>query len=221
MTPLIYKWRLRTTLANIKNVEDPVTMEIPRKSVFILDIKKRMTFVYDANSLRRVIESRLLFSDYMFPEPQEPVNPLTNEVLTYGQLMSVIRQCRKHGESSWALDELQRYGSVIKFNIYNQQKLNLEAIHVFFKKSRYVIRETVLDFFRMESEDSDLPLHAYTRFVKRYDSEPDHPLIQKWINNTRDYYIAKELNNGYLILTNSARTTDLLNEVYRLFMGYG
>jgi len=78
LSPLIYNWKIKLARKNVKNVEDPVTMEIPKTPVYVIDIKKRISFVYDAKTLKKTIESRLLFSDYMFAEPLEPVNLLTN-----------------------------------------------------------------------------------------------------------------------------------------------
>ena len=216
--PLIHLRRIKKTVANRKNTEDPVLMEIPKKPVYILDIKRRMSFVYDARSLIKAIEHRLLFSDYMFAEPQEPVNLLTNEPLTYGQIISVIRQCKQHGEFSWLLDELRIHeGDLKKFATFNRQKLNLEAINIFFKKSVYVIRETVLDFFGSEADIADLPNYKIFNFIKKYDTDPNHPLIQKWIRHTKDYYIAKELNDNSLLAKNSINTDNLLNSVHFIF----
>lgn len=213
--PLIYNWKVKIARRNIKNMEDPVTLELPRMPVYLIDIKKKMSFVYDARSIRRAIEGRLLFSDYMFAEPLEPVNLLTNEPLTYGQLISIIRQCRAYGEASWILDELQIHGANLKrFAIFNKQRLNLEAINVFFKKSTHIMRETVVDFFIQEADMADLPRYKITGFIRRYDTEPTNGLVQKWIRNTKEYYIAKELNNSGLLFKNEEDTEKLLNSIH-------
>jgi hypothetical protein len=215
ITPLIYNWKIKITRRNIKNVEDPVTMEIPKKPVHIIDIKKRISFVYDAKSLRRAIEARLLFSDYMFAEPLDPVNLLTNESLTYGQLISICKQCKEYGETSWVLEEFMNHGSNLKrFAIFNKQRLNLEAINVFFRKGNHVIRETVIDFFLIEADMVDMPRYKITGFMRRYDIDPKNALVQKWIKNTREYYIAKELNDPTMLQKNDIDTEKLLNEIH-------
>jgi hypothetical protein len=213
--PLFYTWKIRAAQRNIKNSEDPVTLEIPKKPVYLIDINKRMSFVYDARSIKKAIEERLLFSDYMFSEPQPPVNLLTNEPLTYGQIVSICKQCKTHGEYSWILDELMMYGSNLKrFVAFNKQRLNLEAINTFFKKSTYAIRETVIDLFLIEADMADIPRYKITGFIRRYDTEPRDPLVQKWIRNTKEYYIAKELNNPVMIQQNDSDTEKLLNAIY-------
>ena len=151
----------------------------------------------------------------MFAEPLEPVNLLTNEPLTYGQILSIVRQCRAHGESSWVLDELKIHGTDLKeFAIYNKQRLNIEAVNVFFKKSTYVIRETVVDYFVQEADFADLPRYKITGFIRRYDTDPTNGLVQRWIRNTREYYIAKELNNPALLQKNEVDTEKLLNSIH-------
>ena len=215
IAPLIYNWKVNTAKKNIKNVEDPVTLEVPRKPICVIDIKRKMSFVYDAKTLRKTIEGRLLFSDYMFAEPLEPVNLLTNESLTYGQLISIFRQCREFGEYSWALDEFKINGfNLKKFTTFNRQRLNLEAINVFFKKSIYIMRETVIDFFLTEADLADLPTYKVNAFVRKYDELPTCYLVQKWIINTKEYYIAKELNDPALLKKNDIDTDKLLNSIY-------
>jgi hypothetical protein len=154
----------------------------------------------------------------MFPEPLVPLNMLTNEPYTLGQLISIANQCKKHGEYSWMLDSLVSHsGDVMMFSIYNKQKLKLEAINDFFRKSVHIIRETVIDYFNLEAEMSDLPTAQISKFTNAYDTRPEMPIVQSWIAVTRAYYIAKELNDPYLLITAGKKTESLLNSVYRVF----
>jgi hypothetical protein len=154
----------------------------------------------------------------MFAELQEPVNLLTNLPLTYGQLISVIFQCKAQGEYSWILEELRlRNGNLETFAIYNRVKLNIEAINVFFKKSTRILRETVIDFFQTEANYVDLEGAKMNNFIQAYDLKPDNIMVRKWINHTRQYYIAKELNNPTMTLRIYKETEVLLNMIYRLF----
>jgi hypothetical protein len=215
MKPLIFRWNVRKSLKQIKNTEDPVTLEIPKKPVYIFDIKKKMSFVYEANTIRRTIENRILCSDYMFAEPQVPINLLTNLPLSYGQLMSVILQCKAYGEYSWVLEGLRATsGCLVKFTIFNKTRLNIEAIKAFFKKSVAGVRDTVLDYFRAEAEFTDMPVFYINKFINLCYTNQSHPRVRQWVNHTRDYYIAKEINNAALILTTSIRTEVLLNSLY-------
>ena len=205
-------------MKNCKNIEDPVTLELPRKPVTVIDFKKRISFVYDASTLKKTIENRLLLSDYMFPEPKEPVNLLTNEPFTLGQLISVSKQCSSYGEYSWMIDSLKKLnGDLNMFSIYNKQKLKIEAINTFFKKSTFAIRDIVIDYFNLEAEYADMPDAASYRFINAYDTSPERGVVQEWIGLTREYYIAKELNEPLLLVKISARTDVLINKIYKVF----
>jgi hypothetical protein len=218
LVPLIFRWQIKKCIKNKKNTEDPVTLETPLKPVTILDFKKRISFVFEARSLKKVIENRLLYSDYMFPEPLVPFNILTNEPYSVGQLISISNQCKKYGECSWMLDSLIFHGGNLRlFLIYNKQKLKLEAINSFFKKSTRVIREAVIDFFNFEAEMCDLPSAQISRFINAYDTKPEMTIVQSWIAHTRDYYIGKELNEPYLIILGTKKTESLLNTIYIMF----
>jgi len=215
---LIFNWQIRKCLKNRKNVEDPITLDIPLKPIVIIDFKKRLSFSYDARALRRSIENRILLSDYMFPEPKEPVNPLTNTRFSFAQFISIYQQCKKYGEFSWILDDLYKCECLLsKFIIFNNQRLKIEAIHEYFKKPTYLIRETVIDFFIEEAEENQLPNTQIYLFSKAYDTSPEMVIVRQWVNITRDYYIYKELNNQDLLLKNAREVDKLINIIYHAF----
>lgn len=218
MKPLVFRWQVRKCLRNCKNIEDPITLEVPKKPVTIIDFSKRMSFVYEANSLKKTIENRLLFSDYMFPEPMAPLNLLTNEPFTLGQIISIIQQCKKHGYVSWVMDSFKSLNLDLKlFSFHNKQKLKIDAIKTFFKKPSYLIRDIVIDYFSLEADEYELPDIQIARFIVAYDAHPDMPIVQHWIGVTREYYIAKELNEPILLSRASDKTELSLDMVYKIF----
>jgi hypothetical protein len=219
LVPLIFNWQIKRCLKNCKNTEDPVTMEIPKNPVSIIDFKKRISFVYEASTLRKTIENRLLLSDFMFPEPTSPVNLLTNEPFTYGQLVSLVDQCKKHGQLSWIMESFKELNANLElFSFHNKQKLKVEAIKTFFKKHPIYLRETVIDYFTLETEYAELPDEQISRFIRAYDTKPHMPIVQQWIGITRDYYIAKELNEPVLLKRIAEKTDNILNIIYKVFI---
>jgi hypothetical protein len=218
LKPLIYRWIIAKCIKNVKNTEDPITLEIPNKPVIVIDIKKRISFVYEARSIRKAIENKILFSDYMFTDVQAPVNILTNKPFKNNELLSVIQQCKKHGECSWILDDLKKYNCDLHlFSVYNRQRLNIEAIEFFFKKSRNILRETVLDFFRIKAELCSLPYEKEDKFIELYDKIGSSQIVERWIGLTREYYIAKELNNVELLMKNVIKTEILMKTMFIAF----
>ncbi len=154
----------------------------------------------------------------MFPEPKSPVNLLSNLPFTFSQLISINQQCKKYGMFSWILDELVKFdGDLSLFTIYNKQKLKLEAIKVYFSKSSYSIRETVVDFFGAEADHVELEEVRIRKFVALYDTNPDSRLVQRWIKLTKEYYVAKELQDIILIATNLSNVESFLNRIYHHF----
>jgi hypothetical protein len=216
--PLIFNWKIKQCIKNCKNTEDPVTLEIPKKPVRIIDIKNNCSFVYEASSLRKTIENRLLYSDYMFTDPLVPLNMLSNQPFTTGQLFSAIKQCKEYGQSSWSLDAFKSVNGDIKlFEMYNKQKLKIEAIKSFFKNPTETIRETALDYFKLEAEYAELDDMHINKFINAYDKQPTMPIIQSWIGITRDYYIARQINEKVLLTKLEERINNLLNLVYIIF----
>jgi hypothetical protein len=221
ISKLIFKRKVKKCLLNCKNIEDPVSLEVPKSPVIIIDFKQGLSFVYDARTLRKTIENRILYSDYMFPEPRAPVNMLTNQPFTLGQYYSIVIQCKKYGETSWILDSLKAvHFDLHLFSIYNKQKLKLEAINSFFKSSAYVIRDIVLDFFHKEADLSELPDRHLYDFIKTYDTKPELPIIKMWINHTKKYYIAKELQDPGLLQQAENDSENILNNIYYHFSKY-
>ena len=211
-------WKIRKLFNAIKNTEDVVTMEPPKNTVFVRDIVRGYSFVFEASSIRKLIENRLLFSDYMFSTPLEPINPYTNIAFTLGQMYSIIQQCKSHGQYSWILDTYKTAEcNVKKFRIYNCQKLNIEAINAYFKKTRAHIRETVIDYFISQADECDMSQRSIGSFIHSYDYNIEHPIINNWINMIRDYYIASELKNPVLIQNVLAKRDFLLNRIQLLF----
>jgi hypothetical protein len=211
-------WKIHKLYNTVKNTEDIVTMEPPKNPVYVRDVIRGHSFVFEASSIRKLIENRLLFSDYMFSTPLEPINPYTNVGFTLGQIYSIIQQCKLHGQYSWILDTYKSaWCNIKKFRIYNCQKLNIEAINAYFKKTRAHIRETVIDYFIWQADECDMSERAIGSFINIYDCNIDHPIINKWINMIRDYYIGAELKNTALIHDTLDRRDFLLNRIQILF----
>jgi len=193
---LVYSWHINKCMRNIKNTVDPVTLDIPKKPVYVIDFKQKSSYVYEASTLRRTIENKLLYSEYMFPLSSKPVNLLTNKPFTYGQLISIIGNCTRYGEFSWVLDRFKSCNCDIKvFEKKYKQMLKVHAIEAHFKSKD--ARETVIDFFESQAELSNFPESKISKFSHLYieNTTRAHLYIQKWIILTKKYYIATELHD--------------------------
>jgi hypothetical protein len=215
---LIHRWLLKKCIRNVKNIEDPVTLEIPKKIVRVIDFPRRLSYVYEASTLRKTIELRITQSDYMFPNPLSPINPFTNEVFTRGQLFSIISQCKKYGEFSWILDRL--YASDCQLELFAmrfRQPLKIIAIETHFSGSMNKYKDDVLDFFQVEADRDGLPDDITDMFNKRMTSRPNCTLVKEWIDLTRNLFIAKELQDNMMISQIGLKVTSALIKTYYLF----
>jgi hypothetical protein len=203
------------SLRNTKNTEDPVTLEIPKKPVKIIDYPKRISYVFEASTLRKTVESRIILSDYMFPNPLPPINPFTNAPYSRGQLLSIIQQCKAHGEYNWIFDRLlDCEADVNLFCLRFRQPLKILAIENHFKGCIHKYKDEVLDFFQIEADREDLPLDKVDSFIKRIDYRPNCSFVKQWVILTRDYYIAKELNDAIMLIKIGTRTTQLITRAF-------
>jgi hypothetical protein len=186
--------RINMTFKNILNTEDPVTLEKPVKPIYILNIDKKCTHVYEADTLRKAFHRRLLTSDYMFPDPQPPINLLTNQPFTMSQYISISMQFKAYGIFLWTFDRLKACEfNLKKFNMHFRQQLKLSAIDTFFSIDNDLWRETVFDYFNITADESELPDMYITKFRNALYSNSHSPYIKRWISLTKRFYIAKEL----------------------------
>ena len=210
------------SLCNVKNVNDPVTLDPPQKPIHVIDYANRLSYVYDASTLKRTIENRILFSDYMFPDPKPPINMLSNEPFTRGQLFSIIDACTAYGEFSWILDRFLHCDCVLNvFEVRYKQNLKLEAISSYFKNQKLYAKDTIIDFFGAYLEAyhmDDTILESFADlYEKCLEGKRMHPYIQQWISITKRYYIAKEVDDVVEINRIRAETTALIRKAPKIF----
>lgn len=116
MRRLVQIWLYKRYRNRYINTEDPATLSEPRLPIFVFDPKARGSYIFDAFSLRRSIQMNLTFTDWMFPEPAAPKNPLTNLPFTMPQVLRIIEQLRAVNATNWWIEA------------YYQLKFNLEYL---------------------------------------------------------------------------------------------
>ncbi|NBO71849.1 hypothetical protein EBV26_15445, partial [bacterium] len=140
------------TMKNRVNAEDPVTLEVAKKPVYVLNLNRRCSYVYEANTIRRAMENRLLTCYWMFNEPKQPMNILSNEDLVMGQYISILRQLKEYGEFSVTLELFRNANFDLSvFEKRNKQYLKLKAIEYHFKDEISASKTTVTEFIKVMS----------------------------------------------------------------------
>ena len=196
--------KIYRTMKNRLNLEDPVTLEVPNKPVYVLNLKRQCSYVYEANTIRRAMENRLLTCYWMFNEPKQPTNILSNEDFVMGQYISVLRQLKEYGEFSVTLQLFRDANfDISTFETRNKQYLKLKAIERHFKDESSASKITIIEFIKVMSLGRGLDKKKIDRCIQTYDFYKKYTYIQSWIRLTEKYYISKELND-----------LDALDEVY-------
>lgn len=196
MNKLIHLRRVQLCMNKQINVEDIVTMEVSKKPVYVINYPERCTYVYEAETMRRSINTRLLMSDWMFESPQYPINPLSNEPFTSGQLISIYNQMRTYGSFSWVFDRFKACNFDLRlFKLRFKQQLKLEAIESHFKNEHVNSKETIFDLFEANAINYGISDTAIEKFKTFYNLYPNSIYNIKFKPLVMRYYVAIELND--------------------------
>ena len=167
------------------NTEDPATLVEPRKPIFLFDPKMRGTYVFDAFSLRKCIQMNLSFTDWMFPEPAPPKNPLTNLPFTMPQILRIFQQLRAANATSWWIEAY--YQSKFDLNVIKKVfciplKLNSLTELVRNRSSEEYI-EYIQEFIEDQFDAHDIDFTSHLTILKWAASRlPNDPYMIEWAN---------------------------------------
>jgi len=196
MNKLVCLRRIQICMKKQINTEDIVTMEVPKKPVYVINYLKRCTYVYEAETLKKSIDNKLLISEWMFDNPQYPINPLSNEPFTIGQLLSIYNQMKAHNSFSWIFDRFKACTFNLKlFRLRFKQQLKLEAIESHFKNEPANSKETIFDLFEANAINYGMLNSDIEKFKTFYNLYPNSNYNIKLKPLVMRYYIAIELND--------------------------
>lgn len=189
---LFTAWRIRRL--RLANENDPITLCKPEIPITIYSFELGIKYIYDAETLARDIDKKLLNNDGMFPNPLFPKNTLTNIEYTMPQLLSIWHTCKKAGLTSWTFEAFR----VVKFDIdkfllYHNRVLRVNAMKAVIKNPDDIdYYDTLHDFIMLHHDHHNIDAHemTYKRFIKSY---PDEPIILSWRSLCRKWYEASIL----------------------------
>ena len=120
---LLNAWLYKKYSSRIFNTEDPMTCLAPVEPIFLSSPKQRGTYVFESKELAKYFDSCLKKNENLFPFPQAPKNPLTNMVLSIGDLCELMPQLKKTGYCSWLIDGFMKNS----YNIRKERNLQYMA----------------------------------------------------------------------------------------------
>jgi hypothetical protein len=211
----LVRWNRLRCLRNCKNTEDIVTLEAPKQPVYLVDIKNKCSYVFEAKTLRIAMEKKFTMCEFMFADPKYPTNPFTNEMLTQGQCISVIGQLFEHRQFSWALERFRAGGcNLARFERSFRQYLKMKAIMTHFQSEPEDCLETTIDYFQAQAEDAGLSDYKIAAFILFLKNNPRNTFVRDWYRITKQYYLARELNDMATLVLVAKRSRNMVTKVY-------
>lgn len=206
---LLHHWRFKHL--QISNTEDIVTMDPPKKPVYIVNWTSKTAHVFEASTLMRDITERLLQHDGVFEESAEPRNPFTNIPLTQAQMISLWNQISLSGtptstafsafrQARWNLKTFEaEYAPMLKLNALRKTMKN---------PAHYDYIDRMIDFIEYvyETKSEMCDLFLYKDAVKYNNS---HSIIQGWERLCKLYYEA-----SILYINNTSRFKEITEDIF-------
>jgi hypothetical protein len=184
---LLNRW-LYSKLEQV-NTNDLVTVEIPKKPVYLYDIKARKKYVFEATTLLKDSFTRLLNHDGLILESKMPRNPYTNTDLTFFDCFILHNQLRSNGITDWLWEAFAKQ----KFSLDLLQEhfevpMRLACLDSVFREYNYQSHDLLVDFIHQEYENhgKQSPTEAVLYRVLR--TCKNHPFIEDWIDACKEYW---------------------------------
>ena len=211
MKILMNKWLQKKYKNRILNIDDPCTLMPPLKPIKFFDPTSRGFYQFEASSLKKHFETSLQYSEWLFPKPSHPKNPLTNIPFNEGQMITIVDCLRRYGYGSWFIEAYRSVGwNLPHFTSDNAPNLKINAITQICKNPNFETYEFLNEFIVNQYDENDLDqplIKAVLKWAVKYKLDDDY--MKHWLNLMKDYYIIKYRNN-----INDDTDTDKLNIIY-------
>ena len=211
-------WLYKRYMNHFINTEDPATLTVPKHPIYVYDSTIKGTYIYDAFSLRKSIQMNLTFTDWMFPEPAPPKNPLTNLPFTMPQVLRILEQLRAANATTWWIEA------------YYQSKFNLDVIKKVFciplklnsltemvrNRSGEEYTEYLEEFIEEQFDAHDIEFNSYLTILKWAAARlPNDSYMLEW---AKAMYEFKKVHILYSI-PESVTDHILIDHLYPLTLG--
>jgi hypothetical protein len=197
----VQRWIYKKYKDRFLNTDDPATLCPPVKPVIVFDVNARGSFVFEASTLKKMLEHDLLYSEWMFPCSIEPKNPLNNLKFTQGQIIYLIDTLKLIGHGSWILDGYKSCKlDIVDFRNIYKTPIKLNALDDIVKnKKANELQEHLIDFIEEEYDyhSQDMDSLKYLIAIKwAVKNMVDHPYMKEWINILKIHH-TQEIIHGF------------------------
>ena len=184
---LLNRW-LSSKLEQV-NTTDLVTVDIPKKPVFLYDIEARKKYVFEASTLLKDSHTRILNHDGLILDSKMPRNPFTNTDLSFLDCFVLHNQLRSHGITDWLWEAFARQKFCLDLlQEHFEVPMRLACLKEVFRENNYQAHDLLVDFIHQEYENNgrqsptDAVLYRVIRTCK------DHPFIEDWMDACKEYW---------------------------------
>jgi len=214
---LVQHWLYRKYRTRMLNTEDPVTMTVPTVPVYVYDSSKKGMYVFEASCIKKLIETELTYSEWLFPESKHPKNPFTNLEFTECQKLSLLSSLRKLEFGSWMFEAYKNLKwNLNKFKLHHAISIKLLGLKELMnnplsRESKDYLIEFIEDQYDYHKGSRGLP-YTLTVLIWGVNNKTSTPYIQTW-------YTLFEKQFRHSILTGGVQTDDdedIQDEIYKL-----
>ena len=185
------------------NTEDPITMSIPKNPIYSFDVSRRGMYIFEAYCLKKHMETGLFYSEWLFPEPNHPKNPLTNLEFTEAQRIAILMSLRTKNYGSWIFEAYRAFNwnlDLVKEEY--QVPLKLQALRDLVRnpssdETIEFVQEYIIDeynYHKLPRTTSHISIHMMKWAVKHMYTTT---YIKKWIDLFEDHYRSSILFGEY------------------------
>lgn len=185
---LVQRWRV-ARLRQV-NTEDVVTMEAPKSPIWVYDWTNRTKYVFEAATLFKGFRTSLTLSEGLFPTPQSPKNPFTNQPLSYAQVHFTMNALRATGFADWVTESYRAHSYDVE--LYRKRchtMLRTTALKRLFadqKSEEYT--DLLYDFIDFCHDNAEVEMERKDVWEWMIQNRPDYCRIQAWRSACYKYY---------------------------------
>ncbi len=186
---LVQRWRTNHRLRQV-NTEDVVTMEAPKRPIWVYDWLNGTKYVFEASTLFKGFRTSLTLSEGLFPTPQPPKNPFTNQSLSEAQVHFTLNALRAAGFADWVTESYRVHGYDVE--LYRKRchmMLRITALKRLFadqKSEDYV--DLLYDFIDFCHDNAEVEMERKDVWEWMIQNRPDYCRIQAWRSACYKYY---------------------------------
>lgn len=180
------------------NTADLVTLEVPSKPVYLIDLNQRKKYVFESSTILKDAYTRIMNHDGLILDSKYPRNPYTNEILSFEDCIFLHNQLRRYGTTNWLWEAFARNKfSIEKLQHEFEAPMRLQCLQSIFNEFNFRAQELLVDFIleQYESHAKYPPPESIVYKVIRVCK--NHPFVEDWISACKEWWTYQIRPNAF------------------------